>query len=353
VVYSSGGMGDFPHKQKPVRSVGVVGTGFYVPEKVLTNFDLEEMVDTSDEWIYSHTGIKERRIADNSEATSDLAFRAAREAIQNAKVRRDEIDLIIVATQTPDRIIPATASIVQEKLGAKNAAAFDINVACSGFVYALCIGASFVKEGISKNALIIGAETMSRIIDWTDRTTCIFFGDGAGAVVLSQVPDTKGILSSYLMTDGTGKDVIQIPAGGSRLPASAETVRQRQHFVKMDNHTVWNFATNAFPLAVLAALEKCGLKAMDIDFLISHQANARIIKIGMDKLGLPIEKTWVNLDRYGNTSGASIPIALAEAVAKGKIKEDDIAVFVAFGTGLAWGAIVMRWYGRREVAIAS
>lgn len=335
------------HKQMSVSSVGIVGTGFYVPEKVLTNFDLEKMVDTTDEWIYSHTGVRERRIADNSEATSDLAVRAAIKAIENAKVKKDEIDLIIVATQTPDKIIPATASIVQEKLSAKNAAAFDINVACSGFVYALCIGVSFIKAGLSKSALIIGAETMSRIIDWTDRDTCVFFGDGAGAVVLSQAPDTKGILSSYLMTDGTGKDVIQIPAGGSRLPPSVETIRQRQHFVKMDNHTVLDFATNIFPLAVSEAIKRCGLKVIDIDFLISHQANAKIIKIGMEKLGLPMEKTWINLDRYGNTSGASIPIALAQAVGKGRIKEDDIVVFVAFGTGLSWGAVVIKWYDKK------
>lgn len=331
------------YKQKSIISVGIVGTGFYVPEKVLTNSDLEKMVDTTDEWIYAHVGIKERRIAKDDECTSDLATYAAEKALRNANIKPSEIELIIIATQTPDMIIPSTACIVQEKLKAFNAAAMDLNVACPGFIYALCVGQKFIADGTYETVLVVGAETNSRIVDWTDRTTCVYFADGAGAVVLRPVKKGWGILSSFLKADGRMKNVIKIPAGGSQLPASFETVEKRLHYVQMDGRKVWDFVINAFPEAVIKALDKCGLTTKDIDFLIAHQANVNLIKKGMETLRLPVEKTYVNIENYGNLSAASVPVALDEAVKLEKIKNGNIVVLVAFGTGLTWGAVVMKW----------
>jgi len=326
------------------KAIGIVATGSFVPSKILTNRDLEKILDTTDEWIRTKTGIKERRIAADDEATSDLAVKAAQAALQDGGVEPLDVNLIVLATSSPDMIQPPTACLVQGRIGACNAAAFDIGAVCSGFVYALAIAADIMKEnGAYNNALVIGAETYSKILDWTDRKTCVFFGDGAGAVVLSRIDKGYGIISSYLMADGRGWDIIKFPAGGTRFPASRETVDRKMHTFQMDGKKVWDFAVNAFPDAVLRALKVCNLQLEDVDFIISHQANALLIKTCMDRLGLPLEKTYINVNKYGNTSGASVAIALDEAVKLKKIKKDDIVVLVGFGGGLTWGAVVVRW----------
>lgn len=327
------------------RAVGIIGTGFYVPERVMTNFELEKMVDTSDEWIYTKTGIKERRIAADHEATSDLAINAASAALDDAGLSPTDIDLIVLATSTPDTIQPSTASIVQGRLRAKNAAAFDVSAVCAGFVYAVNVAIGMMK-GFDEyqNVLVIGAETYSRILNWKDRTTCVFFGDGAGAVVLSSVPRGFGHLSSYLMTDGTGWDVILFPAGGSRLPASHETIDNGLHAFRMQGKKVWDFATVAFPDAIRKVVDRAGLSLDDIDLVISHQANVNIIKKSMETLGIPFEKTYINIEKYGNTSGASVPIALAEADRKGLLQNGALLALVGFGGGLCWGSVLFRWW---------
>ena len=325
------------------KSVGIVGTGFYVPEKVLTNFELEKMVDTTDEWILTRTGIKERRIASEEQATSDLAAAASRQALSNAKILPQEIDLIIVATLSPDMLFPATACLVQKNIGATKAAAFDIEAACSGFIYGLSIAQQYIQNGIYKTTLVIGAETFSRILDWQDRNTCVLLGDGAGAIVLKEVENGKGILSVHLGADGTGADLLKQPAGGSRLPASHETVKQRLHYLKMNGREVYKFAAKSMVETVTNGLSKIGLSPKDIDLLIPHQANIRILECVAKKLNLPMEKVFINIDRYGNTSAASIPIALSEAVEQKRIKKDDIVALVSFGSGLTWGASIIKW----------
>ena len=325
------------------KSVGIVGTGFYVPEKVLTNFELEKMVDTTDEWILTRTGIKERRIASEEQATSDLAAAASRQALSNAKILPQEIDLIIVATLSPDMLFPATACLVQKNIGATKAAAFDIEAACSGFIYGLSIAQQYIQNGIYKTTLVIGAETFSRILDWQDRNTCVLLGDGAGAIVLKEVENGKGILSVHLGADGTGADLLKQPAGGSRLPASHETVKQRLHYLKMNGREVYKFAAKSMAETVIDGLSKIGLSPKDIDLLIPHQANIRILECVAKKLNLPMEKVFINIDRYGNTSAASIPIALSEAVEQERIKKDDIVALVSFGSGLTWGASIIKW----------
>lgn len=327
------------------RSIGIVGTGSYLPERIMTNFDLEKLVDTSDEWIRAKTGIRERRIADPEEATSDLAVKAAKKALDSAAVKGAEIDLIIVATSTPDMPMPSTACLIQHKLGLKNnCAVFDIVAICSGFPYALSIATDIMKGNRDyKTALLIGAETYSRILDWTDRTTCVFFGDGAGAVVLRDVPETYGLLSSYIASDGSGWHIINLPAGGSRLPATHETIDKRLHTFRMDGKRVWNFAIDIFPKAIRKATEKAGLNINDLDLIIPHQANINIIKIGMDALGLPMSKAFTNLEKYGNTAGASSAIALDEAAKLGKINKGDVIAILGFGGGLTWGADILRW----------
>ncbi len=329
------------------KSVGIVGTGFYVPEKVLTNFDLEKMVDTSDEWIRTRTGIRERRIAQEEQATSDLATIASQQALNNARIASQEIDLIIVATLSPDMLFPSTACLVQKNIGATNAVAFDIGAACSGFIYALSGAQQYLQNGTYKTALVIGAEIFSRILDWQDRNTCVLFGDGAGAVVLKEVEYGSGILSTYLGADGSGADLLKQPAGGSRLPASHETIDERLHYLKMNGREVYKFATKSMVEAVMKVLSKIGLSTRNIDLLIPHQANIRILESVAQKLGLPMEKVFVNVDRYGNTSAASIPIALSEALQQGRIKKDDIVVLVSFGSGLTWGATIIKW-GKNE-----
>jgi 3-oxoacyl-[acyl-carrier-protein] synthase-3 len=328
---------------KNEKAVGILGIGTYVPEKVMTNKDLELIVDTSDEWIFDRTGIRERRIAEEGTATSDLATRAAQNALTNAGVSADEIDLIIVATATPDMFFPSVACLLQDNLKASRAAAFDLAAGCSGFVYGVVVGTQFIKTGLYKKVLVVGAETLSRILDWTDRNTCVLFGDGAGAVVLGETSDGCGVLGVHLGADGSGGDLLKLPAGGSKHPASAETVNNRQHFVHMNGNEVFKFATKVMGEAAMQALEDAGLTAADIDCLIPHQANIRIIQSAAKRLKMPADKVIVNVDRYGNTSAASIPIALEEAVATERVKNGDIIVLVGFGAGLTWASCVIKW----------
>ncbi len=324
-------------------SVGITGVGSYVPDNILTNDDLSKIVDTNNEWIVSRTGIKERRIADKDLATSDLASLAAQRALADAKIDAEELDLIVVATATPDHLFPSTAAMVQKNLGAKKAAAFDISVGCSGFNYGLVVAANFIKTGMYKKVLVIGAEILSKVVDWDDRNTCVLFGDAAGACVLEPCDESFGILSSELGSDGVNGDVLIIPAGGSKMPATKETVEQKLHTIRMDGKEVFKFAVRVMEKSSLEVLKRAGLKKEDIDFLIPHQANSRIIDSAMKKLKLSREKIGVNLDRYGNTSAASIPVALDEALSENKIKKGDNVLLVAFGAGLSWASLVIKW----------
>ncbi len=326
------------------KFVGILGLGSYVPETVVTNKDLEKMVDTTDEWIIARTGIRERRIVYEGEATSDLATKAAQMALVDAGVSAKEIDLIVVATVTPDMPFPSVACLVQNNLRATNAAAFDITAVCSGFVYGLVIGSQFIKSGTYRKVLVIGAETLSKITDWTDRNTSIVFGDGSGAVVLGETPSGFGILGMNLGADGMGGDLLKVPAGGSRQPASEETVSQRLHFISMNGAEVFKFAVKIMGEAAIKALENANISPADIAYLVPHQANIRIIQAAAKRLGLPMDKVIVNVDKYGNTSAASIPIALAEAVQSGKIKNGDVIVLVGFGGGLTWASSVIKWF---------
>lgn len=327
-----------------VKPVGILGVGSYVPEKIVTNHDLEQTLDTSDEWIVERTGIRERRVVKEGEFTSHLATKAAERALLDAGVSAEEIDLIIVGTVTPDMVFPSVACLVQDNLKAVNAAAFDITAVCSGFIYGLVTASAFIQAGTYKKALVIGAETLSAITDWTDRNTAVIFGDGAGAVVLGETEPGYGILGVHLGAEGAGGDLLKVPAGGSRQPASAETVAQRLHFTYMDGNEVFKFAVKIMGEAASKALENAGLLREDIDVLVPHQANMRIIQSAAKRLALPMEKVVVNVDKYGNTSAASIPIALDEAVKNGRIKNGDIVVMVGFGGGLTWGAGVIKWH---------
>ena len=324
-------------------SVGILGVGRYSPERRLTNRDLEQMVDTSDEWIVTRTGIRERRIAAPHEATSDLAYEAAVRALNAAGVAAEDVDLIIVATITPDMFFPSTACLVQDRLGARHAAAFDVSAACSGFIYALASASGMIATGLYRNALVIGAECLSRVTDYSDRNTCILFGDGAGAAVLGPVPEGRGFRSFVLGADGSGGELLNIPAGGSRTPPTADTVARHMHFMKMNGREVFKFAVRVIGTATEEALHKAGLTKEDIDLLVPHQANIRIIQSALERFGLPEEKCVVNVDRYGNMSAASIPVALAEAVEEGRVREGDRLVLVGFGGGLTWGASVLIW----------
>ncbi|HEY3424204.1 MAG TPA: beta-ketoacyl-ACP synthase III [Negativicutes bacterium] len=333
------------------KSVGILGIGCYVPEHIVTNQDLEKIVETSDEWIVDRTGIRERRIAGAETATSDLAALAAEKALADANVTADEIELIIVATATPDMSFPSVACLVQDKIQATKAAAFDLVAGCSGFVYALVVGSQFVKAGLYNKILVIGAETLSKILDWNDRNTCVLFGDGAGAAVLGQVADGYGILGVELGADGSGGDFLKLPAGGSRLPANVDTVNDRLHFVHMNGNEVFKFAIKIMGEAAAKALHNAGLSSVDVDWLIPHQANIRIIQSAAKRLKLPMDKVVVNVDKYGNTSAASIPIALDEAVRDGRVKNGDNIVLVGFGAGLTWASCVIKW-GREANTIA-
>ncbi len=325
------------------RSVGILGTGSCLPEKVVTNHDLAKIVDTSHEWIVSRTGIHTRRITDDNTATSDLATNAAKIALERANIKAEDLDLIIVTTVTPDMNFPSTACIVQSNIGAKKAAAFDLEAACSGFLYGISVADQFIKTGAYDNVLVIGAETLSKITNWNDRNTCVLFGDGAGAVVLGPIEEGRGILSTYLGADGEGGKFLTMPAGGSRMPASIQSVEQNLHYIKMDGSEVFKFAVRIMGNAAKKALELCNLRVDDIDYLVPHQANTRIISSAAKRLNLPMEKVYVNLDIYGNMSAASIPVALDEAVSKGEIKKGDNVVLVGFGGGLTWGSCVIKW----------
>ncbi|MDD3926417.1 MAG: ketoacyl-ACP synthase III [bacterium] len=324
-------------------NAGIAGIGSYAPERVLTNSDLEKMVDTSDEWIRTRTGISERHICDADMATSDMAVKAAAAALEDAGVEAADVDMIIVATVTPDMPFPATACIVQDRLGAGKAAAFDLQAGCSGFIYALTVGSQYIISGAYRNVLVIGADALTKVTDWEDRGTCVLFGDGAGAALLHRVPSGSGLLSFKLGAVGSGADYLKIPAGGSRLPASADTVAERGHFIKMEGNEVYKFAVRIMGEAALMSVEEAGLTTEDIDCLIPHQANIRIIDAAARRLGLPPEKVFINVQRYGNTSAASIPLALKEAVDSGKVGPGSVVVMVGFGAGLTWGAVTLRW----------
>ncbi|MFD2700063.1 beta-ketoacyl-ACP synthase III [Paenibacillus shunpengii] len=326
-----------------LRPVGVIGTGKYVPEKILTNHDMEKMMDTNDEWIVSRTGIRERHIAAPEEATSDLAYEAAKAAAASAGISPSDIELIIVATITPDSAFPSTACILQDKLGAKGAAAFDLSAACSGFVYGLATATSFIQSGMYNNALVIGVDCLSRITDYTDRNTAVLFGDGAGAVILGEVPEGRGFKSFDLGAEGAGGPLLNIQAGGSRLPASETTLANKQHYIYMNGREVFKFAVRVMGTATIDVLDKAGLTKEDVDLFIPHQANIRIIQSAMQRLELPEDKVVINVDKYANTSAASIPLALVEAAEEGRMKAGDTILMVGFGGGLTWGASVLVW----------
>ncbi|WHY21843.1 beta-ketoacyl-ACP synthase III [Paenibacillus sp. G2S3] len=328
---------------RQLRPVGIIGTGKYVPEKILTNSDLEKIVETNDEWIVSRTGIRERHIAAPHEATSDLSYEAALKALDSAGMKAEDLDLIIIATVTPDSAFPSTACILQDKLGAKGAAAFDLSAACSGFVYSLATAVGFIQNGMYNNALIIGADTLSRITDYTDRNTCVLFGDGAGAVIIGEVPEGRGFQSFDLGAEGSGGNLLKLEAGGSRLPASQQTVEDKKHFIYMNGREVFKFAVRVMGSATERVLTKAGLGKEDIDLFVPHQANVRIIQSAMQRLDLPPEKCVINVDKYANTSAASIPLALVEAAEEGRMKEGDTVLMVGFGGGLTWGASVLIW----------
>jgi 3-oxoacyl-[acyl-carrier-protein] synthase-3 len=325
-----------------MKKVGIVGVGEYLPKKKLTNKDLEKMVDTSDEWITTRTGIKERRLAAKNEATSNLAVNAAKQALEDAKIKPENIELIIVATITPDMQFPAVSCLVQRALGAKQAVCFDISAACAGFVYGMITAQQFISRGVYKNALIVGAEKLSSITDWQDRNTCVLFGDGAGACVLTEV-NSGGIISSHLGADGEMADLLFLPGGGSLHPATHETVENRLHYINMRGNEVFKLAVNIMADAANKALAKVNIDCKDVDCFIPHQANIRILLAVAKKLGLPQEKIFLNIEKYGNMSSASTATALCEAVKSGKIEKGDIVVLDAFGSGLVWGACVIKW----------
>ncbi len=322
--------------------VSITGLGCHVPERVVTNDELAKLVDTSDEWIRNRTGILERRYADEEEALSDVALPAARIALQHAGVTPEEVDLLIVATVTPDMVFPSTAAILADRLGAADAAAYDLSAGCTGFVYAIAQASGMVAAGLSKHALVVGADVLSKVMNFADRSTCVLFGDGAGAVVVEAV-DGEGFLGFELGADGAGGVDLNLPAGGSRLPASAETVAGGLHYVHMNGRQVFKFATRVLVSSAEKLLAETGVAIGDVDVYVPHQANVRIIDHAVAKLGIPKERVVVNVDRYGNTSSASIPLALAEAVADGRVRKGDTVLMTGMGAGLTWGSALMRW----------
>lgn len=325
------------------KSAGIKGLGHAVPPRVVTNQEMEQIVDTSAEWIETRTGIRERRIAEAEVCSSDLGLEAGRRALEDAGLAPEEIDLVIVATLTPDTFMPATACIVQEKLGCTRAGAFDLAVACSGFVYALAVADQMVRTGTMKNVLVIGADTLSRVTNFADRSTCVLFGDGAGAVVVGEVEDGEGILSFDLGADGSGGDLLIIPGGGGKKPGSRHALTREECCIQMEGKPVYRFAVQAIGDTALAAVDRAGLKPEEVALFIPHQANSRIIEGAARRLGVPMERVFVNVERYGNTSNASIPIALYEARQAGRMKKGDVVVVVGFGGGLAWASAVLRW----------
>lgn len=327
---------------RPPRAA-IVGLGAAVPEKVLTNADFEKFLDTSDEWITQRTGIRERRIASEGQSTATLGTTAAKNALADAKLSPEDLDLIIVATVTPDMTMPSTACCIQKDLGTGDIPAFDIGAACSGFIYALSVGSKFIESGTYKRVLVIGTETLSRVADYTDRGSCVLFGDGAGAVILEGTDDPdRGLLYSVLHADGNGWDFIHIPAGGSRSPASLETVGNREHYIKMRGREVYKFAVEKMQWLLGNCMEECGLTVDDVDMVVPHQVNSRIIQSAAQKFNLPMDKVFVNIDIYGNTSAASIPLAMQHARDEGRIGPGSTVVLVAFGAGLTWAGAVVR-----------
>ena len=327
---------------EPIRTVSIIGTGSYVPEKVLTNHDLEKIVDTTDEWIHSRTGMRERHIAADSQATSDLATEAAKAALADAGISAEEVDLLVVATLSPDMFFPSTACFVQEKIGAKNAFCYDLGAACSGFLYALDNAKNQIASGAVKTALVIGAEKMSTFIDWEDRGTCILFGDGAGAAVLQAGGEGRGIMKSVMGSDGSLADLLWTPGGGSRNPISHVTIAQRQQYLKMQGREVFKHAVVRMTEAVVQALEKNDVGVDEIKCFIPHQANIRIIDAIAKRLGIA-DRIYTNVEKYANTSSAALAIALDEAVKDGTIKRGDLVALTVFGGGFTWGANVLEW----------
>ncbi|CAB1129115.1 beta-ketoacyl-acyl carrier protein synthase III 1 [Candidatus Hydrogenisulfobacillus filiaventi] len=321
----------------------VVGLGTYSPERVLTNQDLERFLDTSDEWIVTRTGIRERHLAGDDETTATMAAAAARAALADAGLEPDAIDYVVLATNTPDNIFPAVAARVQDALGIPAAGGFDLQAGCTGLIYGLDVAAALIESGRIRRALVVGSDKLSSIVDYTDRKTAVLFGDGAGALVLEGQTGEYGLLGSFVRLDGKGADLISIPAGGSRLPASTRTVEERLHYIRMDGNETFRFAVRAMPQAVEQALERAGLPLSALDLLVPHQANSRIIEAAMRHFALEPEKVVMNIDRYGNTSVASIPLALADARAQGRLVPGRVVALAGFGAGLTWGANIIRW----------
>jgi len=325
-----------------VRKVKIIGTGSYVPEVIYTNEYLETILPTSSKWIFDNLGIRERRIASKDEKTSDLAWRAGERAIENAGLTKDDINLIIVATATPDRLAPSTACIVQDKLKAYNAVAFDISAVCSGFLFGMSVASQYVASGVYDNVLVIGADTFSKITDWT-RRDAVFFGDGAGAAVISHSKDNGGFLAYRLYSDGRGKDNFTIPGGGSEFPASIKTIEEKKHFFQMNGKAVYETGTVVLPMAINQVLQDTGLSIDDIDLMIPHQPSIKILQKTAEIIGLPFEKVMTNMDKYANTSGGTLPILLDEVNRAGKIKQGNILLFAAVGSGWTYGAAIIKW----------
>ncbi len=323
----------------------ITGWGMAVPSKVLTNTDLEKLVDTDDAWIQSRTGIRQRHIANEDDTTATLAQDAALNALRVANLNPADLELIIVSTSSPEHAFPATACLVQDRIGATHAGAFDLSAACSGFIFALNMATQAIRSGSIHNALVIGAETLSRFVNWEDRNTCILFGDGAGAFVLQAGDEPGGVLSAVMKSDGSGGDLLSLPAGGSFMPASAETILNKQHTIHMNGREVFRFATRVIAQATREAVAAAQLKLEEVQLVIPHQANLRIIEAAMRGLEIPMEQCFINIERYGNTSTASIPIAACEAIQQGRLQAGDNTVFVGFGAGLTWGAAMVRWTG--------
>ncbi len=321
----------------------ITATARYLPDRVLTNFDLEKMVDTSDEWIRSRTGISERRLVAEGEATSDMCAEVVNRLLEKSGKQPEDIDLIIVATITPDMLVVATAAIVQDKVGATNAWGFDLTAACSGFLYGLETGSKLVESGQYKNVIVIGADAMSSIIDYTDRNTCVIFGDGAGGVLLEPTKSDGGVLDSMLFADGSGRDSLKVHAGGSLHPASKDTVENRMHYVQQDGKTVFKFAVKNMADVSEKILKKNGYTGQDLALFIPHQANLRIINAAASRCNLSDEQVLINIEKYGNTTAGTIPIGLDEAVETGRIKKDDLVLLSAFGGGFTWGSVLLRW----------
>jgi 3-oxoacyl-[acyl-carrier-protein] synthase-3 len=328
----------------------ITGVGHYAPPRRITNFDLEKMVETSDAWIRERTGIEERRVCDDGVATSDIAIEAARRALADAGVKAEDLDLVLLATASPDMLFPATSCIVQNALGAKKAGAVDLSSGCAGFVYALCVASQFICSGVYKRVLVIGADVLSRLTNWRDRNTCVLFGDGAGAAVVEPSTEGFGMMSFALRSDGSGGDLLKLPSGGSRLPASAETVAAGQHYIHMSGSEVFKFAVKAIGDTTNEVLQGAGLSVDDVDLFVPHQANMRIMTAAARRVGVPDEKVFTNVARYGNTSCASIAIALSEAVEQGRLRKNDVVALCGFGAGLSWGGAVMRWGYTRTAA---